>query len=139
MLATLPAALALLALTALATQLTSGYQAQSFALGGVVATKLLPAMLLAGILGGMAWAAIPAFLKTRFGVNEILTSLMLTYVATLLLSALVHGPWRDPTGFNLPDSRIFPPAIRKRRSPSRAASSPGSGLKDSSSATAWRM
>ena len=68
---------------------------------------LLPAMLAAGIAGGMAWAAIPAFLKTRFNTNEILTSLMLTYVALLLLSYLIHGPWKDPEGFNFPESRLF--------------------------------
>ncbi len=68
---------------------------------------VLPFILLCGVLGGIAWAAIPAFLKTRFNANEILTSLMLTYVATLLLSLLVHGPWRDPDGFNFPESRIF--------------------------------
>jgi simple sugar transport system permease protein len=70
---------------------------------------LLPLMLLAGALGGMAWAAIPAFLRTRFHASEILTSLMLTYVALLLLSMLVHGPWRDPEGFNFPQSRMFDP------------------------------
>jgi simple sugar transport system permease protein len=69
---------------------------------------LLPAMMVAGVLGGMAWAAIPAWLKTRFNANEILTSLMLTYVALLLLSYLVHGPWRDPDGYNFPESRLFP-------------------------------
>ncbi|HET6469859.1 MAG TPA: ABC transporter permease [Geminicoccaceae bacterium] len=69
---------------------------------------LLPAMCLMGVLGGMAWAAIPAFLKTRFDVNEILVSLMLTYVATLLLSTLVYGPWKDPAAFNFPQSRYFP-------------------------------
>lgn len=68
---------------------------------------VLPLMIIAGILGGMFWAAIPALLRTRFNANEILTSLMLTYVATLLLSLLVHGPWRDPDGFNFPESRIF--------------------------------
>jgi len=68
---------------------------------------LLPLMCLAGILGGMAYASIPAFLKTRWGVNEILTSLMLTYVATLTLSTLVYGPWKDPQGFNFPQSRMF--------------------------------
>ncbi len=71
---------------------------------------LLPAMVLLGALGGAVWAGIPALLKTRFNVNEILTSLMLTYVATLLLSALVHGPWRDPDGYNFPESRLFPDA-----------------------------
>ena len=68
---------------------------------------LLPAMFVAGALAGMLWAAIPAFLRTRFNANEILTSLMLVYVATLLLSWLVHGPWRDPEGYNFPQSRIF--------------------------------
>lgn len=68
---------------------------------------LLPCMIIAGALGGMAWASIPAFLRTRFNTNEILVSLMLTYVATLLLSYLVHGPWRDPEGFGFPESRLF--------------------------------
>ena len=68
---------------------------------------ILPLVCLAGVLGGMLYAAIPAFLKTRFDVNEILTSLMLTYVGTLFLSALVFGPWKDPDGFNFPQSRMF--------------------------------
>jgi general nucleoside transport system permease protein len=71
---------------------------------------ILPAMCLAGVLGGMAFASIPALLKTRFEVNEILTSLMLTYVATLLLSLLVYGPWKDPDGFGFPESRVFSPS-----------------------------
>ena len=62
-------------------------------------------VVLAGMLGGMLWAAIPAFLKTRFDANEILSSLMLTYVATLVLSVMVHGPLRDPQGYNFPQSR----------------------------------
>jgi len=73
----------------------------------VDAWYVLPAMMLASVLGGMAWASVPAFLKTRFNVNEILTSLMLTYVAGLLLSWLVAGPMRDPDGFNFPESRLF--------------------------------
>ncbi|MEE2999157.1 MAG: ABC transporter permease [Pseudomonadota bacterium] len=68
---------------------------------------LLPAMLIAGVLGGMVWAAIPAILKTRYGTNEILTSLMLTYVGLLVLSYLIHGPWKDPDGQNFPESRLF--------------------------------
>ncbi|MGE5666724.1 MAG: ABC transporter permease [Betaproteobacteria bacterium] len=68
---------------------------------------LLPAMIVAGALCGMAWAAIPAWLRTRFNANEILTSLMLVYVAGFLLSWLVHGPWRDPQGYNFPQSRLF--------------------------------
>lgn len=68
---------------------------------------VLPLMVIGGVLGGMAWGAIPAFLKTRFHTSEILVSLMLTYVAGLFLSWLVHGPWRDPEGFNFPESRLF--------------------------------
>jgi general nucleoside transport system permease protein len=68
---------------------------------------LLPVMALAGILGGMAWAAIPALLRTRYQANEILVSLMLVYVAVLLLSLAVHGPLRDPGSFNFPESRLF--------------------------------
>jgi simple sugar transport system permease protein len=67
----------------------------------------LPFMLLAGVLGGMAWAAIAAFLRTRFNTNEILVTLMLVYIAQLLLSYVVHGPWRDPAGFNFPQSQAF--------------------------------
>ena len=70
---------------------------------------LLPAMMLAGVLGGVAWAAIPAVLRTRYNANEILTSLMLVYVATLLLGLMVQGPLRDPQGFNFPVSRLFQP------------------------------
>lgn len=70
---------------------------------------LLPAMVAAGALGGMVWAAIPAWLRTRFNANEILTSLMLVYVAQLMLSWLVHGPWMDPEGFNFPQTKLFQP------------------------------
>jgi ABC-type uncharacterized transport system permease subunit len=70
---------------------------------------VLPAMLIAGALGGAAFAAIPAALKTRFGANEILTSLMLVYVAELFMDWLVRGPWRDPQGFNMPQTVVFEP------------------------------
>ncbi len=67
----------------------------------------MPLMLFAGVLGGMAWAAIPAFLRTRFNTNEILVTLMLVYISQLALSWLVHGPWRDPQGQNYPQSQGF--------------------------------
>ncbi|NVK36257.1 MAG: ABC transporter permease [Rhodobacteraceae bacterium] len=67
----------------------------------------LPLMLVFGTLGGALWGLIPGVLKTRFNTNEILTSLMLVYVASLLLDYLVRGPWRDPDGYNFPESRIF--------------------------------
>jgi simple sugar transport system permease protein len=68
---------------------------------------LMPAMFIVAILGGMAWGAIPAWLKTHFNCNEILTSLMLTYIATLALAYFIHGPMKDPSGFNFPESRQF--------------------------------
>ena len=71
---------------------------------------LLPLMALAGIAGGMAWASVPAFLKVRFSTNEILVTLMLNYVAVLLLGYLVRGPWRDPLGFNFPQTALFGPS-----------------------------
>ncbi|TKT79330.1 ABC transporter permease [Aquamicrobium sp. LC103] len=68
---------------------------------------VLPLMLVMGIAGGAAYAAIPAFLKVRFNTNEILTSLMLVYVAQLFLDWLVRGPWRNPAGFNFPETVRF--------------------------------
>lgn len=91
-------------------QLTMGaIAAAAVALGfwGQEGWWILPAMCVAGILGGLLYAAIPAFLKTRFDVSEILTSLMLTYVASLILSILVFGPWKDPDGYNFPQTRMF--------------------------------
>jgi len=66
-----------------------------------------PLVLLAGVMGGMAWAALTALLRDRFNANEILVSLMLVYVAQQLLNYLVFGPWKDPQGFNFPQSRTF--------------------------------
>lgn len=71
---------------------------------------LLPAMMVAGAAGGAAWAAIPAFLKTAANTSEILVSLMLNYVAALLLSYLVNGPLQDPGGLNYPQTAQFGPA-----------------------------
>ena len=68
---------------------------------------VLGLMVVAGAIGGMLWATIPALLKIRFNTNEILVSLMLVYVAQLLVSWLVHGPMMDPDGFNFPQSRLF--------------------------------
>lgn len=64
-------------------------------------------ILLAGVLGGMAWAAIVALLRDRFNANEILVSLMLVYVAAQVLNYLVFGPWKDPGGYNFPQTKTF--------------------------------
>ncbi|HXD40871.1 MAG TPA: ABC transporter permease [Ramlibacter sp.] len=68
---------------------------------------IVMAIVLAGMLGGMAWAAIVAFLREKFNANEILVSLMLVYVADLVLSYLVYGPWKDPAGYNFPQTKTF--------------------------------
>lgn len=68
---------------------------------------IIAAVLLAGVAGGMLWAAITAFLRDRFNANEILVSLMLVYVAIQLLNFLVYGPWKDPQGYNFPQTKTF--------------------------------
>jgi len=70
---------------------------------------VLPAMLLCAAAAGALYALIPAICRVRFGASEILTSLMLVYVADLLLDYLVRGPWRDPNGFNFPTTAEFDP------------------------------
>ena len=73
---------------------------------------IVVAILLAGALGGMLWAGIVALLRDRFNANEILVSLMLVYVAELLLSYLVYGPWKDPQGYNFPQTINFAAATK---------------------------
>src|SRR5580704_6191951 len=71
---------------------------------------VLPAMLVLGALGGALYALIPAICRVYFGASEILTSLMLVYVANLGMDYLVRGPWRDPQGLNFPTTAAFDPA-----------------------------
>jgi simple sugar transport system permease protein len=73
---------------------------------------IVVAILIAGVLGGMLWAAIVAHLRDRFNANEILVSLMLVYVADMLLSYLVYGPWKDPKGYNFPQTITFDAATK---------------------------
>jgi simple sugar transport system permease protein len=79
------------------------------AVGGAGGGLVILLMILAGIAGGSAWAAVPAVLRTRFSVNEILSSLMLTYVALQVLGYLVGGPWKDPNGRNFPATAPLSP------------------------------
>ncbi len=82
--------------------------------GGVALTAdkttggwIVIAILLAGVLGGMLWAGITALLRDKFNASEILVSLMLVYVADMVLSYLVYGPWKDPAGYNFPQTKTF--------------------------------
>ena len=126
-----------------------GQYVMGAALGGWLALRthgtdagswVWPAMMLLGIAGGALYGLIPAMLRVRFGVSEILTSLMLVYVAQLMLDYLTRGPWRDPKGMNFPQSVTFDPSatlppifgagrlhfgarVRARRDPRRRPSS----------------
>jgi simple sugar transport system permease protein len=90
---------------------------------GIVMPKPLGVsiVLLAGMAGGLFWAAIVALLRDRFNANEILVSLMLVYVAQQVINALVFGPWKDPQGFNMPQTALFhaslhlPPLLERTR------------------------
>jgi simple sugar transport system permease protein len=66
---------------------------------------IFPLMVVAGALGGWAWAMIPAILRTRLGTNEILVSLMLVYVAANVLAWAALGPLKNPEGMGFPGSR----------------------------------
>jgi simple sugar transport system permease protein len=68
---------------------------------------IVVAVVLAGVAGGMFWAGITAWLRDKFHANEILVSLMLVYVADMVLGYLVYGPWKDPAGYNFPQTKTF--------------------------------
>ena len=74
---------------------------------GETGAWIVPAIIVAGVLGGMLWAGITALLRDRFNANEILVSLMLVYVAIQVLNYLVYGPWKDPMGYNFPQTKTF--------------------------------
>ena len=83
--------------------------ATAIALAATEATSrlIVVAIVAGGALGGMAWASLVAVLRDRFGASEILVSLMLVYVAELLLDDLVYGAWKDPHGYNFPQTASF--------------------------------
>lgn len=68
---------------------------------------LLPAMAIAAMLAGGAWCLLPALARAYLSTNEVITSLLLNYVAINWILYLVYGPWKDPYGFNFPFSPEF--------------------------------
>jgi len=78
---------------------------------------LLPAMFIAGFLAGALWALVPAILKAKLQVNEVITSLMLVYVATEIVNYLVYGPWKGAQEWGFPYSDKFPDAAQLPRIP----------------------
>ncbi len=90
------------------------YVVGAIAAGGIALTAnadstgwIVVSILLAGTAGGMVWAGLVAWLRDRFNANEILVSLMLVYVAIQLLQYMVYGPWKDPNGYNFPQTKTF--------------------------------
>lgn len=71
---------------------------------------LLPAMFIGGFIGGAVWGLIPAILKVKLGVNDVITTLMMNYIAIYIVEWLIHGPWKGPSmrGFAYTDT--FPRA-----------------------------
>ena len=71
---------------------------------------IVPAMVVAALVGGALWGLIPGALRAYLGVNETITTLMLNYIAIQLAEWLVHGPWKDPASFGFPGTPQFPDA-----------------------------
>lgn len=90
----------------------------ALSLGGALpAAVMIPLLFLGGAAGGAAWAAGPAWLRSRFGVSEIICTLLLNYVAIAVMEHLYFGPWRDPAGFGFPGTAMFAEAARLPRFP----------------------
>jgi ABC-type uncharacterized transport system permease subunit len=71
------------------------------------AALLLPAMFVAGFAAGALWGLVPALLKAFIRVNEIITTLMMNYIAILWVEYLFYGPWKDPAGYGFPGTAQF--------------------------------
>ena len=80
-----------------------------FVLPNAPAPLLIPIMFLAGFLAGAAWALIPAVLKAKLNVNEVITTLMMNYIASKLVEYLIYGPWRGETTWGFPYTDQIPP------------------------------
>ena len=107
-------------------------QADATSSRGIVAV-----ILLAGVAGGVAWAAVTALLRDRFNASEILVSLMLVYVAEMVLSYLVYGPWKDPAGFNFPQTITFLKVTQVPRLFDGLRANIGVGVALAAAALAW--
>jgi simple sugar transport system permease protein len=77
---------------------------------GLPAWLVVPLMFLAGFLGGALWGVLPALFKVRFGVNEVISTLMLNYVAAEFLTLLIVGPWKGATQQGFPYTDDLPAA-----------------------------
>jgi general nucleoside transport system permease protein len=71
---------------------------------------LLPSMLAAGAMGGAIWSGLAGFLRGRFNVNETISTLLMNYIAILLVNYVIYGAWKDPASLGWPATIQFPPA-----------------------------
>ena len=76
---------------------------------------MIPTMVIAGFTAGALWALIPAYLKVKLDTNEIITTLLLNYVAILWVAHFIYGPWKDPVSFGFPMTRQFPDGAQLMR------------------------
>ncbi len=79
------------------------------------AWTMIPAMMIAGMIGGALWALIPALLKVRLNCNEIITTLLMNYIAIFWVDHFVYGSWKDPTSFGFPMTQQFPAGAQLMR------------------------
>jgi simple sugar transport system permease protein len=81
-------------------------------LSGIPGGLMLPLMVLLAMVGGALWAFVPALLRARGWLNETISTLLLNYVAALVVQFFVFGPWKDPKSANFPQSQPFPDIAR---------------------------
>jgi general nucleoside transport system permease protein len=110
----LPATLGLVSVGAEGQLVAGSIAATGFVLaaGDRLGAATLPCLLLAGALGGAAYAGLAAMLRVSLRVNETISTLLLNYLPPLLVEYLVYGPWKDPDSRGWPATRSFPDAAR---------------------------
>jgi len=79
-----------------------------FASNGLSKPVMLSIMIMASMVGGAIWALIPTLLKIFWEVNEVITTLLLNYIALYILKFLMYGPWKNPASYGFPLSKTFP-------------------------------
>ena len=98
---------------------------------------LLPISAVLGFAAAGAWAGVWALLRARGWLNEVFSTMLLNYLAVLVVDYLIFGPWRDPTSSNYPQSRVFPWPAGSRPSGTRASPSFSSSRSPASPCSRW--
>lgn len=83
----------------------------ALSLGDLPRPLALTAVLVLGFIGGGLWAAIPAYLRARGWLNEVISTLLLNYVAIQFVNYFIYGAWRDPESANFPQTVRFADAF----------------------------